>query len=236
MTIGNVNGRFQQLIGQLRQVKAFVSPVPTSHKEMRHIHDAFRTLGTLELFEIQKSEPGMGLYGREIVLTYNTGSDVSVLDPATELSEQLATGSVSRATQEQQLARSLERIIALPRSSFASEYEGYQSEDAGIPFTYKIPQLNRADLIGKFELSQSKPSTPFCSITNETIDYNDIQTFRKIIRYNMTKFHKFSFTPLRKIVAKDICPTESATDKNGLKSRLHTEAEVHAKGFTGFYS
>lgn len=207
MILGNVNKRFHNLIGHLRQVNVHVSPVPTSHNEMRHLHDSFRTLGTLELFQVHNTTNFSGLYGHDILLTYNIGSDTSVLDPATELSEQLTESSAVTSTakqREQHLIDSLNRIIALPRCGYVSEFEGFNSGDIEIPFTYKIPQSNRADLIGKFELSASTLLFPFCSITNDTITLKDVQAFRRIIRYNMTKFHKFNFTPLRKVKAEDI--------------------------------
>lgn len=194
MNISSINKSLARYFQNHVIVDIKMTPVPTTAEEVDHLYRNFKTLGNLEFFRINRDKSRVALYDSRLLMAYNPSNQGSLLQPNSNIFSFVETKQELKHSQDE-IINTLSRVIGLPRYSYVINDEKYWSGEIEVLFKY---HLNKEGLKyeKKFNLTSSVKSSQF--ITTEEGPYTkDIPDFRKKIRHNFQKFHKFDYVSFK---------------------------------------
>ncbi|CAH2353443.1 hypothetical protein CLIB1423_10S05116 [[Candida] railenensis] len=167
-----------------------ISPSPSSPAEVQHLFDNFKKIGNLEYFRV----PRVGTAGRfssHCFVLFNPVLERSLVTPFTIPDQEVLVPKSNSFTQR------LQSLIAIPRYSYIENDQSYLANKSYIPFKYSMSKAG-LDLDKKYDISNSKYIDQFCyvspnpSATEQLLREAELSKFRREVRHNFQKFHKFS--------------------------------------------
>lgn len=167
-----------------------ISPSPSSPAEVQHLYDNFKKLGNLEYFRVPRVG-SVGRFSSHCMVLFNPALDKSLVTPFTVPDQQIMVPKSDSFTQK------LQSLIAIPRYSYIEKDQSYLANKSYIPFKYSMTKAG-LDLDKRYEISNSKYIDQFCyvlpnpSATERLLREADLLKFRREVRHNFQKFHKFS--------------------------------------------
>lgn len=175
-------------------VKLRVTPAPTNFKESYHIYQNFMKLGYgIDFFTFSQSGSKLIPYGNTLTILFNPISNTLALDPFLELV--VPIDSKNYTIKYKELSSTLNRLCALTRYSYIEHDENYRSGKLEAPFKYVLSKLG-LKYEGLYSLSSASAKDQFIRISPNgpgptSMNPETLQDFRRHIRYNFQKFHKF---------------------------------------------
>lgn len=233
--------------------KINLSPVPTTSKEVDHIYRNLKRLGNIEYFVMQRDKTRFNLYGSKLHVVFNPCNTQSLIASQFKSFSSVETSMDTPASRERwkeilqnknDLITNLNRIIALPRFSYVAGDKDYWKGKVKVSFNYKLSKEG-LKYDKKFTLCPSIVPDEFISVSDTEIDTEELKDFRRKIRHNFQKFHKFEsleikegLDPINEIIGyrKLIDPSdeEGISQENRPNDTMNLKLNVITKGFNGF--
>lgn len=190
LSLAHMNSRLLQYYRNHVLVHCRISPSPSSAAEVQNLYENFKTLGNLEFFKVPRDNTVSRFSGHCIAL-FNPALAESPVTPFT-IPEQGFLPPKEAISTQSALVDTLQSIIAIPRQSYIAGDSVFLANKSQIPFRYSL-SANGLQYENKFNITSSKFADQFCYVSNSTrSNQADIRRFRKEIRHNFQKFHKFS--------------------------------------------
>lgn len=163
-----------------------LTPIPTSYKEVRFLHESFSKLGNLEYFQVEKPKHlSSTLFGRHVTVLLNPADQFSQLDPLNAHDNTLQTTVATLRQRQRELNLYLLSICGVPRFSYIENDKLYFDGRVEVPFKHSL-NAKGTQYAGQYSLTSSTIDSPFTTIETES----DSSAVLAALRHNFQKFHK----------------------------------------------
>lgn len=163
-----------------------LTPIPTSYKEVRFLHESFSKLGNLEYFEVEKPKHlSSTLFGRHVTVLLNPSDQFSQQDPLNAHDNTLQTTVATLRQRQRELNLYLLSICGIPRFSYIESDNFFFDGRVEVPFKHSL-NANGTQYAGQYRLTSSTVDSPFATIETEL----DSSAVLAALRHNFQKFHK----------------------------------------------
>lgn len=164
----------------------YVSPAPTSVKEVQFIHAAFNKIAPVEFFRIDRAEHTASHPWRQwVTVVLNASSHLSQLNPFNGIDETVKSTVDQLRQRQNDLFQYLRSVCGLPRYSYIENDLLYFKGQTSVPFQHTLSS-NARGLKGKYRIIDSMIDHPFFVMETQ-LDPNAVLLK---LRLNYQKFHK----------------------------------------------